>query len=134
MKLANGIELNYHIITNITSVSLDSIRIIVSSFKDKEIYQKAISKSEKIEKQKQLFEEFSKLAELEKPKKSQVIKMETLQKNINNLSDEIGELKDFEKYVLYNFEITTDFMQDFSIKSIENLLVETDTFKLAIIE
>lgn len=130
IKVPNGIELNYHIISNI-SIDKDKIKIKLDSFLSDKYYKTAIIKKNLIKSQNSLIEELNTLSNNDIVSKDKDKKIEKLKTKINDLYNQIKEAKDYDNYVLGNINIEIPYIENISIASIEQELLNTKQFKLA---
>lgn len=130
IKVPNGIELNYHVIS-ILDIDKDKIKIKLDSFLSDKYYKAAITKKNLIKSQDSLIEELNTLSNNDIISKSKDKKMEKLKEEINDLYNQIQEAKDYDSYVLGNINIEIPYIEDISIASIEQELLNTKQFKLA---
>ena len=130
IKVPNGIELNYHIISNI-SIDKDKIKIKLDSFLSDKYYKTAIIKKNLIKSQNSLIEELNTLSNNDIVSKDKDKKNEKLKTKINDLYNQIKEAKDYDNYVLGNINIEIPYIENISIEAIEQELLNTQQFKLA---
>lgn len=130
IKVPNGIELNYHIISNI-SIDKDKIKIKLDSFLSDKYYKTAIIKKNLIKSQNSLIEELNTLSNNDIASKDKDKKIEKLKTKINDLYNQIKEAKDYDNYVLGNINIEIPYIENISIEAIEQELLNTKQFKLA---
>lgn len=130
IKVPNGIELNYHIISNI-SIDKDKIKIKLDSFLSDKYYKTAIIKKNLIKSQNSLIEELNTLSNNDIVSKDKDKKIEKLKTKINDLYNQIKEAKDYDNYVLGNINIEIPYIENISIEAIEQELLNTKQFKLA---
>lgn len=130
IKVPNGIELNYHIISNI-NIDKDKIKIKLDSFLSDKYYKTAIIKKNLIKSQNSLIEELNTLSNNDIVSKDKDKKIEKLKTKINDLYNQIKEAKDYDNYVLGNINIEIPYIENISIEAIEQELLNTKQFKLA---
>lgn len=130
IKVPNGIELNYHIISNI-SIDKDKIKIKLDSFLSDKYYKTAIIKKNLIKSQNSLIEELNTLSNNDIVSRDKDKKIEKLKTKINDLYNQIKEAKDYDNYVLGNINIEIPYIENISIEAIEQELLNTKQFKLA---
>lgn len=130
IKVPNGIELNYHIISNI-NIDKDKIKIKLDSFLSDKYYKTAIIKKNLIKSQNSLIEELNTLSNNDIVSKDKDKKIEKLKTKINDLYNQIKEAKDYDNYVLGNINIEIPYIENISIETIEQELLNTKQFKLA---
>ena len=130
IKVPNGIELNYHIISNI-NIDKDKIKIKLDSFSSDKYYKTAIIKKNLIKSQNSLIEELNTLSNNDIVSKDKDKKIEKLKTKINDLYNQIKEAKDYDNYVLGNINIEIPYIENISIETIEQELLNTKQFKLA---
>lgn len=131
IELKNGVNLNYHIVHMIETTSSNSAKVVIHGFTSKEYYTKACKKSNLLAKQSELVNEFTSLSEKEEPTKTELKKLDKLQKQINELADEIDAALEYDRCVLGELIIEVTDLVDLSKETIEKALLNTEQFKLA---
>lgn len=130
IKLPNGLELNYHVISIVES-DLTDTRVKVDSFMSKDFYNKAIIKYNKEREQQDLIYQFDKLASKSDLTKEEQDNLSKIQTKINKLANDINSASDYGEYVLREIFISLRNIDDFSIDNIEDKLLKIDEFKSA---
>ena len=131
IELDNGVNLNYHVIHIVETTSATSAKVLLHGFTSKEYYIKAIQKDNLLNKQRDLVNEFTPLMEKEEPTKTEQKKLDKLQKQINDLADEIENTLDYESYVLGELIIEVNELENLSKEAVEKAFLNTKQFKLA---
>ena len=99
ITLPNGVELNYHKVSNI-EVNKESIKVKVHSFISKDTYNKSQQKSKMIEEQEKLVKEFDELNSKDKLTKAQTTKVNKLVEQINDLANDISNQLEYIQFVI----------------------------------
>ena len=130
ITLPNGVELNYHKVSNI-EVNKESIKVKVHSFISKDTYNKSQQKSKMIEEQEKLVKEFDELNSKDKLTKAQTTKVNKLVEQINDLANDISNQLEYIQFVIVETIIEITFIENFSCSNIEKELLKTEQFKVA---
>ena len=130
ITLPNGVELNYHKVSNI-EVNKESIKVKVHSFISKDTYNKSQQKSKMIEEQEKLVKEFDELNSKDKLTKAQTTKVNKLVEQINDLANDISNQLEYIQFVIVETIIEIPFIENFSCSNIEKELLKTEQFKVA---
>ena len=113
ITLPNGVELNYHKVSNI-EVNKESIKVKVHSFISKDTYNKSQQKSKMIEEQEKLVKEFDELNSKDKLTKAQTTKVNKLVEQINDLANDISNQLEYIQFVIVETIIEIPFIENFS--------------------
>lgn len=122
VKLPNGIQTNYHVITDIAVENNKNIIVTVSNFLDEDTYKMAIRKLNLVKEQQALIDEFTSINSKSKKSKKDNTKTTELFNKINKLANEIDSTTDFSQFILTTKTIELPYTEDFSIINLEKLI------------
>ena len=126
IKLNNGAEINYLVINNVVVMSNQQIQLEIHGFKSEEIYNEAIKKVNKIKEQEELIAKFNDLISQENYSEDESIE---LSNQINSIANEIASLKNYEDYILKRFNVTIDYIENYSMSDLEKTVLKLKDLK-----
>lgn len=126
IKLNNGAEINYLVINNVVVMSNQQIQLEIHGFKSEEIYNEAIKKVNKIKEQEELIAKFNDLISQENYSEDESVE---LSNQINSIANEIASLKNYEDYILKRFNITIDYIENYSMSDLEKTVLKLKDLK-----
>lgn len=126
IKLNNGAEINYLVINNVVVMSNQQIQLEIHGFKSEEIYNEAIKKVNKIKEQEELIAKFNDLISQENYSEDESVE---LSNQINSIANEIASLKNYEDYILKRFNVTIDYIENYSISDLEKTVLKLKDLK-----
>lgn len=121
IKLNNGAEINYLVINNVVVMSNQQIQLEIHGFKSEEIYNEAIKKINKIKEQEELIAKFNDLISQENYSEDESVK---LSNQINSIANEIASLKNYEDYILKRFNVTIDYIENYTTSELEKKVLK----------
>lgn len=121
IKLNNGAEINYLVINNVVVMSNQQIQLEIHGFKSEEIYNEAIKKVNKIKEQEELIAKFNDLISQENYSEDESVK---LSNQINSIANEIASLKNYEDYILKRFNVTIDYIENYTTSELEKKVLK----------
>lgn len=121
IKLNNGAEINYLVINNVVVMSNQQIQLEIHGFKSEEIYNEAIKKVNKIKEQEELIAKFNNLISQENYSEDESVK---LSNQINSIANEIASLKNYEDYILKRFNVTIDYIENYTTSELEKKVLK----------
>ena len=121
IKLNNGAEINYLVINNVVVMSNQQIQLEIHGFKSEEIYNEAIKKVNKIKEQQELIAKFNDLISQENYSEDESVK---LSNQINSIANEIASLKNYEDYILKRFNVTIDYIENYTTSELEKKVLK----------
>lgn len=126
IKLNNGAEINYLVINNVVVMSNQQIQLEIHGFKSEEIYNEAIKKINKIKEQEELIAKFNDLISQENYSEDESVE---LSNQINSIANEIVSLKNYEDYILKRFNVTIDYIENYSMSDLEKTVLKLKDLK-----
>lgn len=126
IKLNNGAEINYLVINNVVVMSNQQIQLEIHGFKSEEIYNEAIKKVNKIKEQEELIAKFNDLISQENYSDDESVE---LSNQINSIANEIASLKNYEDYILKRFNVTIDYIENYSMSDLEKTVLKLKDLK-----
>lgn len=121
IKLNNGAEINYLVINNVVVMSNQQIQLEIHGFKSEEIYNEAVKKVNKIKEQEELIAKFNDLISQENYSEDESVK---LSNQINSIANEIASLKNYEDYILKRFNVTIDYIENYTTSELEKKVLK----------
>ena len=121
IKLNNGAEINYLVINNVVVMSNQQIQLEIHGFKSEEIYNEAVKKVNKIKEQEELIAKFNDLISQENYSEDESVKISN---QINSIANEIASLKNYEDYILKRFNVTIDYIENYTTSELEKKVLK----------
>lgn len=128
IQLDNG-AIATHYVLGIVTISTQKIDLTLDGFISTELANTAMNKLNLERQQKELINQFRKLAEKEEPTEKETETMNNLQDEINEIANQINSSKDYSNYVVDCEFITIPYIENITEEYILEEILKTDKFK-----